>query len=264
MRLLNLPLIAVLGSGCAFFGLADKSKAPAKATPEQEEKLREIGGEQLVTDVRFVQDLPEKGESGEYQIHQCMNQYLYGHKHLKEGKDSSARGNFLSCEKMCAAASKYGDDKYLEFTSRYVDDCGARRNKLEGAGHLARARKKMDDFEKATGAMNWYYRDNEVRGAFKQAGEELGEDDEGLVALMAEYETLKEGREDELQRARDFMSSAEIIDLNRRRDDIRAQISGLEKDAQYSETAKVLLGQRKRDLRVLDQEFSTKWQATKP
>lgn len=262
MTMRKLPLVFLLASGCAFFGIGKKDTGPSRA--EQEEKLRELGGEQLVADVKMVEALPEGEENGEYQVKQCMTQYLYGHKHLKEGKDTSARGNFLSCHKMCEAAAKRDEGgKYEEFTSRYITDCKDRRMALEGGSHLARAEKKIEEFEKAEGKMNWYYRDMEVRGAFKQAAEALGEDNEDLAKLQAKYDEVKAPREDGLQLAKDFMAREDIRELNQYRDDLRAQIRGLEEDAKYSETAKVLLQQRKRDLKDADNEFSTKWTEAK-
>ena len=257
----KLPLVFLLASGCAFFGIGKKDTGPSRA--EQEQKLRELGGEQLVADVKMVESLEEGAKTGEYQLKQCMSQYLYGHKHLEEGKDTSARGNFLSCHKMCEAAAERDGGKYEEFTSRYIAECKDRRMALEGGSHLARAEKKIEEFEKAEGKLDWYYRDMEVRGAFKQAAEALGDDNEDLAALQAKYDEVKAPREEGLQLAKDFMARDDIRELNQYRNDLRAQIRGLEEDAKYSETAKVLLQQRKRDLREADDEFTAKWDEAK-
>lgn len=242
--------------GCAgLFGSSRQSAPPAQGvTAEQETKLRALGGEQLVADAKMIVALPQRGSRGEYQARMCFRKYLLAHKQLREGKRTSARGNFRSCVVFCQGAEKR-DFTSGDFITRTVTRCGDQQAALEGGSHLARAQRKLGAFREATGRFNWYYRSGEVKGALRQAEEKLGGENAQLQAIKSEYEKLYAERRAEIKRVGAFMNRPDIRALRQRQSRLREEIAALEKDARWSKRSQVLLRHRKSDLHAADLKF---------
>ncbi len=158
---------------------------------------------------------------------------------------------------MCEATKKRtSDDALIDFAERFTTTCQAREDVLAGASHLDRAKKKLEAFRVAKGSVNQHYRDSEVRGALKQAEEALGPDNVDLVETRRAYKEEFKPRSAAILRVRAFMARPAVRTMRNNIDKLQAEVRALEKDAKYSEHSRVLLGQRRSDLRAAESKYS--------
>ncbi len=95
-----------------------------------------------------------------------------------------------------------------------------------------------------------------MSGALKQAEDALGKDNADLIEVRKAYEVEYAPRKAAITRVGAFMRKPEVKSMRSDIDRLQQQVSALEKDAKYSEHSRVLLQQRKSDLRRAEARYS--------
>ena len=245
-------------AGCALFGARKQpSQQPSaqELTPAQEARLREIGGEPMVTDGRLLLTLDTRKDPAASNLVSCFVDYVNGHKALAKGDEGLAHSSFHRGAAQCARAAHLDDGHYTELAERYGAKCAAAEATLTGRSDLRAARKDMAELEKAEGPRDLYSRDHRIGALLKRASDALGPGDQDLVKVTEEYEQARAPHTKILAKVQAFMERGDIIALFKQRKQLEVEVEALERDARYSDHAKVILQRRRGDLDRVNQQI---------